>query len=122
MHNLYILWRSTRSNHSLDFGLQEHDCLKVDDDAKIVMADADPEPEQVQDHSKDYGKELIEVNFAKEGGVYSLSLLVLAYLSRIGWHTLNCWDNTRIFYLDSIHINHASTQYHKKELGWSSRP
>lgn len=54
------------------------------------MADADPEPEQVQDHSKDHGKELIEVNYAKEGGVYSLSLLVLAYLSRIGWHTLNC--------------------------------
>lgn len=40
---------------SMGSGIQEHECLEVE--KKVVMGDANPEPEQLQDYPK-----LTEVN------------------------------------------------------------
>lgn len=51
-------------NHSLGSEPQDHECLEA---YKDVMVDGDPESEHVQDHLKDQGAKLIEMNLVKEG-------------------------------------------------------
>lgn len=46
----------------LGCGHQEHECLKPDDDAKIVMADIDLKRELMSERPKYRGEELVKVN------------------------------------------------------------
>lgn len=50
---------------SLGSGPYKHICLKVDE-AKVVMADAKPEPKETQDPPKDQWDELIKINLVEE--------------------------------------------------------
>lgn len=42
-----------------------HESLEVDEE-KVIVADIDPKPEQMQDHIKDQGEELIDIKLVGE--------------------------------------------------------
>lgn len=51
----------------LGFGPQTHECVKNDVNREALLIDVDPEPEQLQDRSKDQGEELIKMDIIERG-------------------------------------------------------